>query len=87
MPIGQEKKGGREKGTQNKETKSQRDSFKLLVDNNLPKMQNDLDKLTPAERIKYIIELAKFCMPTLKAIEMSGEINTTQRQPIIFIEK
>jgi len=87
MPLGQEKKGGRVKGTPNKETQSIRDSFKLLVENNLQTLQSDFDKLNEAERIKYTIELAKFCLPTLKAIEMSGEINTTQRQPIVFIEK
>jgi len=86
-PKGQEKKGGRVKGTPNKETQSIRDSFKLLVENNLQTLQEDFDKLNEAERIKYTIELAKFCLPTLKAIEMSGEINTTQRQPIVFIEK
>ena len=86
-PKGQEKKGGRTKGTPNKETQTIRDSFKLLVENNLEALQSDFDNLQPGERIKYTIELAKFCLPTLKAIEMNGEIKTTERQPIYFIEK
>ena len=86
-PKGQEKKGGRVKGTPNKENKSIRDAFHLLVENNIEKLQADFDALKEVERIKYTIELAKFCLPTLKAIEMQGEIKTTVRQPIVFIKK
>jgi len=86
-PKGQEKKGGRIKGTPNKENKSIRDAFQLLVENNIEKLQKDFDALKEVERIKYTIELAKFCLPTLKAIEMQGEIKTTIRQPIVFIKK
>jgi len=86
-PKGQEKKGGRTKGTPNKENKSIRDAFQLLVENNIEKLQSDFDALKEVERIKYTIELAKFCLPTLKAIEMQGEIKTTIRQPIVFVKK
>jgi len=86
-PKGQIKQGGRIKGTPNKENKSIRDAFQLLVENNLEKLQADFDALKEVERIKYTIEIAKFCLPTLKAIEMQGEIKTTVRQPIVFIKK
>jgi hypothetical protein len=86
-PKGQEKKGGRAKGTPNKENKSIRDAFQLLVENNIEKLQADFYALKEVERIKYTIELAKFCLPTLKAIEMQGEIKTTVRQPIVFVKK
>jgi hypothetical protein len=86
-PKGQEKKGGRIKGTPNKENKSIRDAFQLLVENNIEKLQADFDALKEVERIKYTIELAKFCLPTLKAVEMQGEIKTTVRQPIVFVKK
>jgi len=82
-----EKTGGRVKGTPNKENQSIRDAFKLLVENNLITLQDDFIKLTESERIKYTIELAKFCLPTLKAIEIQGDIQTTERQPIVFIKK
>jgi len=86
-PKGQIKQGGRIKGTPNKENKSIRDAFQLLVENNIEKLQADFDALKEVERIKYTIELAKFCLPTLKAIEMQGEIKTTVRQPIVFVKK
>lgn len=86
-PKGQIKKGGRTKGTPNKTPQFIRDAFSSLVENNLSTLQDDFKKLNESDRIKYTIELAKFCLPTLKAIEMQGEIKTTQRQPIIFIKK
>ena len=86
-PKGQIKQGGRIKGTPNKENKSIRDAFQLLVENNIEKLQADFKALKEVERIKYTIELAKFCLPTLKAIEMQGEIKTTVRQPIVFVKK
>lgn len=82
-----EKTGGRVKGTPNKENQSIRDTFKMLVENNLITLQIDFEKLSESERIKYTIELAKFCLPTLKAIEIQGDIKTTDRQPIVFIKK
>ena len=86
-PKGQEKKGGRTKGTPNKTPQFIRDAFSLLVENNLDQLQDDFKALKEVDRIKYTIELAKFCLPTLKAIEMQGEITTTQRQPILFVKK
>jgi len=80
-------KAGRKAGVPNKNTHAIRDSFQLLVEHNLGKLQADFDSLKEVERIKYTIELAKFCLPTLKAIEMQGEIKTTVRQPIVFVKK
>jgi hypothetical protein len=82
-----EKTGGRIKGTPNKDAKAIRDAFQLLVETNLDKLQKDFDELKEVDRIKYTIELAKFCLPTLKAVELQGEVTTTKRQPIVFIKK
>ena len=89
MPFeeGKEKTAGRKEGVPNKNTHAIRDAFQLLIENNLDKLQSDLDVVKPAERLKFMTEFAKFCLPTLKAIEMQGEIQTTQRQPIVFIKK
>lgn len=72
MPFeeGQTKKGGRSKGTPNETTKAIRESFSLLVSNNLSKLQEDLDLMKPVDRVKAITDLAKFCVPTLKAVEI-----------------
>tara|TARA_R110000772_G_scaffold75713_1_gene164103 strand:+ start:331 stop:684 length:354 start_codon:yes stop_codon:yes gene_type:complete len=61
---------GRPKGSKNKATTEIRERFKELVENNLSKMQNDLDKLEPHERLSVIMQMAKFVLPTLKTIDL-----------------
>jgi len=62
------KTGGRQAGTPNKYVKELRANVQLLVQNNLDKLQEDLDKLKPVDRVKAVTELAKFVLPTLKAV-------------------
>ena len=64
------KYGGRVKGTANKVTNKIRGHFEKLLSNNLSKLQSDLDALEPKDRIKALLELAKFVIPTLKATEI-----------------
>jgi hypothetical protein len=75
--------GGRTKGAVNKNTAEIRDAFLLLVSNNLEKMDADLNSLEPLQRMKMIIELSKFVVPTLKATELSVE-PTNKFEPIYF---
>lgn len=65
------KTGGRTKGVVNKTTSELRERFTLLIDNNFDKLQTDIDLLEPKDRIKVILELAKFVVPTLKATELT----------------
>jgi hypothetical protein len=60
---------GRPKGSVNKTTTEIREKFSVLLENNLEKFQADIDLLEPKDRIKVILELAKFIVPTLKATE------------------
>ena len=64
-------KGGRPKGSMNKATAEIRERYLQLIQNNFETLENDLKALRSAERIKAIIELSKFILPTLKATEMS----------------
>lgn len=64
--------GGRKKGTPNKTTEEIRERFQLLISDNLEKLKEDLDALDPDKRLKYVIELSKFVIPTLKATELSS---------------
>jgi len=70
-------KEGRPTGTPNKVTKEIRDKFKLLVEDNIDKLQTDLDQLEPKERIKLLLELSKFVVPTLKATDLSIDSDVT----------
>lgn len=66
-----QKFGGRTKGATNKDTAKIRSSFQYLIENNLEQLEIDLKELRPFERIKVILELSKFVLPTLKATELS----------------
>ena len=67
------KTGGRDKGTLNKTTAELREKFTLLIESNFDKLQTDIDLLEPKDRIKTILELAKFVIPTLKATDLTLE--------------
>ena len=75
MAIGV-KTGGRTAGVVNKTTKEIREHFQNLVSNNLEQLDNDLKSLEPLQRLKVIIELSKFVVPTLKATELTTDIES-----------
>ena len=58
------------KGVPNRVNHEVRKSFQLLVENNLERLQNDLDELEPKDRIRFILEMAKFILPTLQAVSV-----------------
>ena len=58
------------KGVPNRVNHEVRKSFQLLVENNLEKLQKDLDKLEPKDRIRFILDMAKFILPTLQAVSV-----------------
>jgi hypothetical protein len=58
------------RGIPNKASSQVREAFKQLVESNLPQMQSDLDSLEPKDRIKFILDLAKFILPTLQAVSV-----------------
>ncbi len=80
------KTGGRKKGTPNKTTKEIRNTLSLLLSNNLENLQKDIDKLEPKDRIKTLIDISKFIIPTLKAIELKNDNETkpNERVRIVF---
>lgn len=81
-------KYGRKKGTPNKTTAQTRELFQSIVDSNIEQIKTDLKELKPVERVKAIIELAKFCVPTLKAIDYIDN-TPLDKNPvkIIFVKK
>ncbi len=79
------KTGGRIKGVStNKVTKTTRELVTAVIDNNLDRFQADLDALEPKDRVNAIIQLLKFNLPTLKAVEVTSldEPTTNIFQPI-----
>ncbi|MHB1107094.1 MAG: hypothetical protein ACYCZ2_12090 [Lutibacter sp.] len=74
------KTGGRTKGALNKSTAEIREHYQNLVSDNLEQLKNDLKELEPLQRLKIIIELSKFIVPTLKAQDLiiSNEVDNIQ---------
>ena len=61
---------GTRKGVPNRINHEVRKSFQLLVENNLERLQSDIDELEPKDRIKIILDMAKFILPTLQAVSI-----------------
>jgi hypothetical protein len=67
---------GRKKGTPNKVTSEVKEAFSKLLENNIEKLQADIDKLEPKQRLDVILQIAKFIIPTMKAVEYEATIET-----------
>jgi hypothetical protein len=78
------KTGGRQKGTPNKTTNEIREKYQLLITESLEQLSEDIKTLEPKDRLKVIIELSKFVIPTLKATELTTDINTDVFNPVII---
>jgi len=63
-----------------------RNKYLQLIENNIEQLEQDLQTLKASERVKAIIELSKFILPTLKATEMSLS-NETKFQAIEIVLK
>jgi len=78
------KTGGRAKGAPNKDTAEIRQNFQLLIENNLATLENDLKALTPKERIKAVLDLSRFVLPTLKSTDLNFSENNNNINPILI---
>ena len=70
------KKSSRE-GTPNKTTAELRERIKNVLEENFERLQEDINQLEPKDRVKVILDLAKFVIPTLKSTELKTEDNFT----------
>jgi hypothetical protein len=59
---------GKPKGAINKTTKEIRETITLIVSNNIDTIQNDLDELSPRDRVKVLVDLIQYITPKLKAV-------------------
>ena len=66
---GNTKGKGRPKGSKNKSTDNIKKAFHQLITDNLEVLQEDLDDLTPKDRLKTITDLAKYVIPIQKQID------------------
>ena len=64
---------GRSAGTPNKATTEIKEAFQMLLEDNLPTLQRDISSLEPKERVKFMLDLASFIIPKMKAIDVKSE--------------
>jgi len=70
---------GRPKGAVNKATQANREAFQLLVDRNFDKLEawvNEVAQDDPHKAFGMVMDLASFCVPRLKAVEVTGSLDT-----------
>ena len=65
----------RTEGSKNKITQDIRLKFQTLIESTLPELERDLKTLKSSERIRAIIDLSKFVIPTLKATTLEAGVN------------
>ena len=72
---------GRTKGSQNKDLAPIREKFQQLLDGYpIEKMQSDLKRMPPVERLKIVIGLAEFVIPKLQRSQIQGEVEVKEVQ-------
>ena len=64
---------GRKAGSLNRATKDIRDAFTLLIENNLSKLQEDLNGLEPKQRVKLLLDMAQFVVPKMKSVDLKAD--------------
>ena len=69
--------GGRPEGSKNKSTQKIRESIQLIVENNIESIQDSLDLMNPKDKMKFIIDLIKLVLPTLRAEDEIKSISET----------
>jgi len=68
---------GRPKGIPNKTTTEIRETFQLLLENNIEKIQEDLNELDPKDRIKLLLDLSSFIIPKMKSVDLKADKKET----------
>jgi hypothetical protein len=66
--------GGRTSGAVGKSNAKTKEFFALLLENNLSKLQSDIDSLEPKDRLKIMLELASYVIPKLRSVESAIEV-------------
>lgn len=78
------KSGGRVKGSTSKEITEIREIFKNILSDNLEQINEDLKAIDdPGQRIRLILELSKFVIPTLKSTEITA-VEKAEIRPIVI---
>lgn len=70
---------GRVKGTPNKVTAKVKDAISTLIEDSLDGLKEDLQQLTPKDRLNVVTGLLRYVIPSLKASEVN--LSTSEQIP------
>lgn len=73
-PKGLPKTGGRAKGVQNVTTRTVKETMQCVWDEKITGLDKIWEELTPAEQIKFLVELAKFLVPRPQSISIENNV-------------
>lgn len=77
---------GRPKGTPNRTTAEMKEFIAAVLSENLDRMREDFEKMTPATRWTLLEKYGKYVIPTLAQTQVSGEINGDFQIKVVFEE-
>ena len=66
---------GRGKGVPNKTTKEMKEFIAAVLSENLDRMREDFEKVSPGTRLMLWDKFAKYILPTLSQTKMEGDIS------------
>jgi len=88
MVGGKRNGAGRPAGSENKLTKEIRQQYQNLLDNNIGKLQDLLDKVAeenPTKAIELILKVSEFVLPKLRAVEVPEPPQEPQELTITIV--
>lgn len=87
-PKGINKTGGRAKGTPNKTSQEMRDKIQDVLMDNWGKVNKDMQKLKPKERLDFMVKLLPYITPKLNNTDFKFDFSAlTEEQLDTIIER
>jgi len=71
------------KNIPNKSTSEIRKAFEKLIQENLKQIQEDLEDMKPELRVRFLLDMARFVLPTLKSQSIETDFKSELDIPII----
>lgn len=64
-----------------------RENFANLIAHNLPRLDQDLQTLSPRDRLRIVCDLARYVLPTFRSIEIAPESDASFTPFVISLNR
>jgi len=68
-------RNGRKLGSKNKSSLKIKEAFSQIVQDNVDQLKIDIKAMKSSERVNAILQMSKYIIPTLRAVEMDATID------------